>query len=142
MTLADHLIKYLPPHAAQWCVMLYEALQVFDDVHDGDPVTKDDLHSVIWFTLVAMPQNPFYAQHSKELSGVVAALIMKWHAANACEDAREADAKSFVWRAGYFDVVLLCATLAHGPVFAKQNAESILRLYGEDLDTYLGEFNA
>lgn len=140
--LSIHLLKHLDPAAAAWCSMLYDALQVFDDVHDGDEVEKSDLHSVIWSTLVAMPQNPFFCANSQALCPAVATLIMKWHASNASEDNGRADAKSFVWRAGYFDVVLLCATICKGPDYAKEHAESILRIYGEALEGYMGEFNA
>ncbi len=138
----QHLNKHLPLQAVQWLVMLFDAIQVFDDVYDGDPVTQDDASKCLWHTLVAMPQNPFFAANSAALLPAVATAIMKWHAANKAENEFRHDAQSYMWRAGYYDVVLLCVTLCNGPEYAQKHAEDILRIYGENLPDYLGEFNA
>ncbi len=44
----------LPAPAIEWLLMLWNAIQVFDDVADGDPVERSDLNAAIWNTLVAM----------------------------------------------------------------------------------------
>lgn len=140
MPLAELLSRHLPANSVSWLVMLFDSVQVFDDVQDGDAIQSADLHACIWHTLVAMPQNPFFAANAQALLPAVATAIMKWHAANASESACSADAKSFVWRAGFYDVVLLCVILCRGPEYAQANAEQILRLYGESLPDYLTEF--
>ena len=140
--LAQNLSQFLPREAASWLVMLFDSIQVFDDVWDGDPVSRQDLSACIWNTLVAMHQNPFFAANSQALLPAVGTMVMKWHAANDAEESKAHDAKSFVWRAGYYDIVLLVVILCRGPEFAQAHAKEVLSLYGETLPGYLGEFNA
>jgi hypothetical protein len=131
----------LPTPAVEWLIMLYEAIQVFDDVADGDPVDREDLNSVIWNTLVGMGQNPFWQVNQQTLAPIVASMILKWQGSDQAERAGKADAKSFVWRAGYYDVVLMVVALSHGTKAATAHAQDVMRLYGETLETYLEEFN-
>ena len=90
----------LPAAAVGWLCDLYESIQTFDDYQDGDPVSREALHALIWTVLVAMPQNPFFKAHSELLLPVLANMILKWHGANAAEDAKTHNAVSFVCRAG------------------------------------------
>ena len=131
----------LPDPAVGWLLALYDALQVFDDVADGDPVSRKDLNITIWNTLVGMIGNPFFAAHAAPLLSVVSTLILKWQASDTVERQGAADARSFVWRAGYFDVVLMAVLLCHGPDYAAANAHHVMALYDEDFTEYLNEFN-
>jgi hypothetical protein len=131
----------LPASAVDWLMMLYEAIQVFDDVADGDPVDREDLNSTIWNTLVGMGQNTFWQVNQQTLAPIVASMILKWQGSDEAERAGKADAKSFVWRAGYYDVVLMVVALSHGTKAATAHAQDVMRLYGETLETYLEEFN-
>jgi len=130
-----------PESAISWLLMMYEAIQVFDDYADGDKVDREELNSLIWNTLVAIPQNPFYLANSQALYPLIATSILKWQASDTIERKKKADAKSFIWRAGYYDLVLMVGTLCHGYGWGKDNAHIILNLYGEKLDDYLKEFN-
>lgn len=130
----------LPQAAVDWLIMLYEALQVFDDVADGDAVLRKDLDSVIWNTLVAMPANPFYAANAGHLGPLMASMILKWQASDKAERSGESDAVSFVWRAGYYDMVLAVVLLCKGPQYATENAQLVMNLYGESFDAYMKEF--
>lgn len=130
----------LPASAVDWLMMLYNAIQVFDDVADGDPVSREDLNATIWNTLVGMNQNPFWQVNSQMLTPIVAGMILKWQGSDQAERAGKADAKSFVWRAGYYDVVLMVVALCHGTQFATDNAHHVMNLYGETLEEYLEEF--
>jgi hypothetical protein len=56
------------------------------------------------------------------------------------ERAGNADAKSYMWRAGYYDLVLLVIQICHGYEKALLAAPSVMSLYGETLADYLGEF--
>jgi hypothetical protein len=130
----------LPPAAEEWLLMLWQAIQTFDDYADGDEVPRDDLNATIWNTLVAMPQNPFFAQHSVSLLPMLGSMVLKWQASDRVERDGKADAKSFVWRAGYYDVVLSVVQLVHGAAAATAVAHQVLGLYGETLDDYMKEF--
>lgn len=131
----------LPAPAVDWLLMLFGAIQVFDDVADGDPVEREDLNAVIWNTLVGMNQNTFWIANSHSLAPVVATMILKWQASDQAERAGKADAKSFVWRAGYYDVVLMVVALCHGTQQATEKAQQVMQLYGETFEDYLKEFD-
>jgi len=131
----------LPRSAVDWLCQLYQSIQFFDDVADVDKFERKELDCAIWNLLVAMPQNEFFASHAKSLIPLIATQILKWQASDKSEKSGMADAKSFVWRAGYYDIVLFVVSLVHGHEAATNAAESILRIYGENLDGYLKEFN-
>lgn len=130
----------LPFDAVQWLLDLYHAFQIFDDFADGDAVERNDLNKLIWNTLVGMQQNSFYIQNSFRLLPVISVNILKWQASDTVERAGNADAKAYVWRAGYYDIALTVVEICHGSVFAAQNAHIVLGLYGETYDDYMKEF--
>ncbi len=131
----------LPPAAIDWLLMVWDIIQVFDDVADNDQVEREDLNAVIWHTLVGMHQNPFFITHAPTLIPMLASMILKWQASDTAERQGKADAMSFAWRAGYYDVILMAVTLTHGSDFATKNAHLIMALYGEKLEDYLKEFD-
>ena len=138
--LEDHFINALdlPQPAADWLLDLWRVIQVFDDIHDGDEVA--DVMPALWAGLVTMPGNPFYQANAAALQAAVATAILKWHAANEAEAAGEADARSFVWRAAYYDVVLLVTLLCHGQADALRLAPVVMMMYGEPFAAYQEEF--
>ena len=138
--LEEHFVNALglPRPAADWLLDLWQVIQVFDDIHDGDPVA--DVMPALWAGLVTMPSNPFYQANAAALQAAVATAILKWHAANEAEDAGEADERSFVWRAAYYDVVLLAVLLCHGQAEALRLAPTIMLMYGEPFAAYREEF--
>ena len=146
MTCTDSLkqnlqqVLMLPAPAIEWLLMLWNAIQVFDDVADGDPVERSDLNAAIWNTLVAMNQNTFFLQNSPVLVPCVASMVLKWQASDRAERAGLADARSYMWRAGYYDVVLMAMQLCHGAKFANENAHLVMELYGETFEEYMKEF--
>ena len=138
--LEEHFVNALdlPRPAADWLLDLWHVIQVFDDVHDGDPA--GDVMPALWGALISMPGNPFYVANAAALQAAVATAILKWHAANEAEDAGEADERSFVWRAAYYDVVLLAVLLCHGQAEALRLAPTIMLMYGEPFAAYREEF--
>lgn len=131
----------LPAPAVEWLLMLWGAIQVFDDVADGDPVEREDLNATIWNTLVGMNQNTFWLANSQTLAPIVASMILKWQASDQAERAGKADARSYVWRAGYYDVVLMVVAVCHSTQRATQAAQQVMELYGETLEDYMKEFS-
>ena len=138
--LEDHFINALdlPQPAADWLLDLWRVIQVFDDIHDGDEVA--DVMPALWAGLVTMPGNPFYQANAAALQAAVATAILKWHAANEAEDAGQADERSYVWRAAYYDVVLLVTLLCHGQAEALRLAPVVMMMYGEPFAAYQEEF--
>lgn len=130
----------LPDDASSWLLDVWGCIQVFDDVADGDAVSGDDLGRAIWSSLVGLQMNAFHARNAAALVPVLALQILKWHGANDVERAGQADARSYVWRAGFYDLVLMVACLVHGPEKAAALSPVVMRMYGETFDEYLTEF--
>lgn len=130
----------LPPAAVEWLIMLWQVSQTFDDVADGDAVPRSELDACLWNVLVAMPQNAFFAAAAPVLLPVMASAILKWQASDFAERHGAADARSFVWRAGYYDVILMAVQLVHGPEKAIELAPAVMSLYGEKFEEYVKEF--
>ena len=130
----------LPPAAVEWLLDVWRMIQMLDDVADGDPVSRDDLNGVIWVSLVTMPANPFFLANAAALQASLAQLVLKWQASDDAERQGQADARSFVWRAGYYDLVLLVVLLTKGHADAMKDAKTVMHLYGETLHEYLKEF--
>lgn len=130
----------LPPDAARWLLDVWNAIQVLDDVADGDSVGRGALDRAVYDLLVGMPSNRFFAVHAGTLLPALGLMVLKWKASDTAERAGRADARSFVWRAGYYDVVLAAVVAAHGPEVAMTVADKVMELYGETLHEYLKEF--
>lgn len=142
-SLAYHLRETfeLPQPAIDWLLLLWSAVQTFDDFADGDKVERAELDALIWNTLVALPCHPFFAANAQALGGAVSTAVLKWQASDRAERDGFADARSFVWRAGFYDVVLVVLNLCYGPSVAQSKAHLVMHLYGERLDDYLKEFD-
>ena len=130
----------LPPDAIRWLLGVWNAIQVLDDAADGDKINREDLDRAIFDLFVGLPSNPFFAANALTLYPLLGLSIMKWKAADTAERRGNADARSFVWRASYYDLVLAVVAVAHGPTAALTIADDVLSLYGETLHEYLKEF--
>lgn len=130
----------LPPAAVDWLLALWNAIQVLDDVVDKDEVNRADLDRAVLDLLFCMPTNPFFAANAAILAPVVGLAVLKWKAADTAEREGNVTPTSFVWRAGYYDVVLAAVVAVHGPQTTMTIADNIMSLYGEDYNAYLKEF--
>lgn len=130
----------LPVDAAAWLLDVWHMIQMFDDVADGDAVARPDLNQAVWKCFVGMPSNPFYAAHADQLHPALGTAILKWQAADEAERDGRADERSFVWRAAYYDLVLLVVLLVHGYPRAIEMAGDVMALYGESFADYRKEF--
>lgn len=142
MGLRGNLIEVfnLPMPVVDWLIMIFDIIQVFDDVADGDPVKRDDLNATIWNSLVGMHQNQFFMSNSNNLVPLLASMVLKWQGSDTSERLGRADEKSFMWRAGYYDLVLMAVSIVHGAEYATKNSHLVMALYGENLIDYLEEF--
>lgn len=125
--------------AIEWLLMLWQAMQMIDDVVDGVAVARDDGIMAGFNMLCAMPGHPFFQRNSSMLLPVMALQYAKWKASDDSERAGERNAMSFVWRAGYYDVVMLCVQIEHGTSEAMNIGQSVMALYGEMFDDYVKE---
>lgn len=128
----------LPDAASAWLLDLWGLFQFFDDIADGDPVDRPTLDGAIWASMATMPSNVFFQTHASWLIPAQATAVLKWMASDKAEREGRADARSYSWRAGYYDVVCLVTAICHGP--SSEKSEAALTLYSETLADYLGEF--
>jgi hypothetical protein len=142
MTIAEHIKRLeLPAPAAHWLLDVWEAFQLLDDVVDQDkPIDRAQLDVGIYRLLVRLPANPFYLAHAEALSTMLSSAVLRWKASDAAERAGKADERSFVWRAGYYDLMLEVVRLCHGAETALLCARDVLSLYGENFADYRQEF--
>lgn len=140
--LEHHLIETLslPEAATSWLMGMWDAIQFLDDVVDGDEITRQEFDRALHQLLVGMPTNPFFTAYSSTLLPVVAVQLLKWQASDHAERNGKADARSFMWRAGYYDLVLLAVQICHGYDVAVKMAPIVMGLYGENVDEYKQEF--
>lgn len=131
----------LPDDAREWLMALFNAIQIFDDMADGDFPDRDRLTVAICDTLVNMPSNPFFLRHAPTLLPLLATAILKWKASDDAERAGEANETSFIWRAGYYDIVLAVIQLVHGQEVALDVCRQAMKLYGEPYSDYVKEFS-
>ena len=130
----------LPQVAADFLLSIWNLTQVFDDAADGDQVNRQSLDKAIFDAFVGLHISPFFQQHRQNILPVLANCIMKWQASDFCERNNAIDEKTFVWRSAYYDVVMMVVLLVHGT--ETQNlAPYVLKMYGEDYQGYLKEFN-
>lgn len=130
----------LPEPAIKWLCDVFHLAQVFDDFADGDKVTRKDLDQAIWTAFYGLSANPFFQANASTLLPILGTCILKWQGADSAERGNRASPKSFVWRAGFYDLVLMAVCIVHGHTVTAQSAELVMNLYGEKLEDYLREF--
>lgn len=130
----------LPPDAVNWLLDLWHVSQVFDDVVDRAKIKREDLDRAIFASLVQMPANPFFLANASQLIPVLACAMLKWKASDDAEREGNADAKSYMWRAAYYDVVLMVVLICHGSDVGIHSAKNVMALYGETFESYCKEF--
>jgi hypothetical protein len=136
------MLDYLSLQGAPRQLMLdvWSLIQVFDDAEDGDAIDSIELDRAMWAALVGLPSNEFFVQYRKELTGIIAVQILKWRAATQAEALNAADERSFLWRAGYFDILMFVYALVHGKDIASRNAMDVMSRYDETYEEYKKEF--
>lgn len=130
----------IPEGARAWLLSLWNVIQVFDDMADGDHPDRNSLHQAIADVLVNMPSNDFFLRHGHTLLPLLSVAILKWIASDDAERNGHADAMSYAWRAGYYDIVLAVVHICHGDEIARSVARQVMGLYGETFSEYLKEF--
>jgi hypothetical protein len=124
----------LPPVAKSWLLDLWNLSQVLDDAFDGDKSAPDDVTRATRGIFLDMPLNEFYRQFTAVLQPVLFLQVLKWQAANDVEAKGLANEKSYVWRAGFYDVVLLVCHLCG----INDVGHAVMELYGETFAEYMG----
>ena len=104
-----------------------DVLHLWDDLIDRDHELADvHINKIMWLALVALPRNPFYAQHFLALNSVLVTAIVNWQIATDVERTSHSDNEeviAFIIRSSYIDIITLVAVLCGGP----EHATTIMR---------------
>lgn len=134
--LSAHFTTLGLPDAAQvWLLDLWCVIQVLDDAMDGDRAGQIAVSRAAMAIFWDMPLNPFFRDNFAALHPVLKLQVLKWQAANDVEAQGLADERSYMWRAGYYDVVLMVCALC-----GCDRSAAALQLYGETFAEYIGEW--
>ncbi len=123
----------LPVEARTWLLDLWNLIQVLDDAFDGDKPDPAAVRRATWAIFQNMPLNDFYRQYAAILQPVLVLQLLKWDAANAVEALQLQNEKSYVWRAGFYEVVLMCCHLCG----INDVGHACMELYGETFAEYM-----
>jgi hypothetical protein len=140
--LFENLVNYfeLPEDAARFVIMIEQFSQFFDDVADGDEIKRADLDRSIYNCFIGLNLNSFFLNHRLTLLPVMDLIILKWQGSDIAERAGEANEKSFMWRAGFYDLLMTVVSICHGYLKAKDMAIEVMNFYAETIEGYREEF--
>jgi hypothetical protein len=124
-----------PPVVQSWLLELWNVIQVLDDAHDGDKASADDVTRATWAVFQTMPMNAFFREYATVLQPILWLQLLKWEAANTVEALGLANEKSYCWRAGYYEVVLMCCHLCG----MKDMGHACMEMYGERYADYMAD---
>jgi hypothetical protein len=132
--IAGHLDTLgVPAPAKEWLLDIWHVIQLLDDAMDGDPVKPEAVSTVAWALFARIPTNPFYQQFVALLQPVLVLQLRKWEAANVIEAAGMANEKSYMWRAGYYDLVEMVCHLCG----LQGTGHAVTEIYGETFTEYM-----
>ena len=130
----------LSHEAANFVIMIYKFSQFFDDIADGDAITRSDLDLNLYNCFVGLNSNAFFVHHRLSLLPVMDVIVLKWQASDQAERDGMADERSFMWRAGFYDLLLLCVSICNDHNITKKLAFDVMTFYAETMENYRKEF--
>ena len=129
----------LPEDATRFVIMVEQFSQFFDDVADGDEVTRDQINLNIFNCFVGLNSNSFFLSHRLQLLPIMELIILKWQGSDIAERAGEANEKSFMWRAAFYDLIMAVVGICHGHLKAIEYAPEVMNYYAETFEEYKEE---
>lgn len=130
----------LPEGAVSFLLRVWDSIQFFDDVADGDDIKRSDLNVTLWDHFIGYAEDVFFQSNINLLKPILATMVLKWQASDHAERMGQASAKSYMWRAGYYDVVLMVVAIIHGHQKATELSQTVMDFYGETFEEYQEEF--
>lgn len=133
----------LSAQALHFLSVVWDICQAADDIHDGDK--PRNVGAFLENALINLHECVFYRRYRRELTSAIRVALLKWEAANLVEKHGLHDEKSYMWRAGFYDVMLLCYALeAKNMPNDERKSDAalyILATYGEKYTNYYKEFS-
>lgn len=142
MTLQDKMLAWFKGNeaAVNFATQMWEAMQDWDDLEDEG---KTDHNRLLAWMMIDKEYHPFFAPNAHILRPAMLQVYLKWSASNVLDRGSRLDvAKSYMLRAGYYDVLHLIAYIVGGHDWAVSVGPEIYREYIETPDEIWSEFNA
>lgn len=125
--------------AASFCQDVFSISQIWDDLVDRDnPVTDDQINRMMWKALIEIPRNPFFYNHSLELTQILEMVISDWLDANTLEKGTHHEKDiAFVLRDSVGTILIQCARILGGYEWMREISADVRRyVYNETLIDY------
>lgn len=139
----DHMFHEIyrgDSHAIALSHQLWNIAQTWDDLIDGDEVSKEQINKCFIDALVHVSTNKLWGT---DIAANVLNVYLRWSDANYIEaDAESTDddlAKAWMLRAGIYDIFVLLAAKLHGIDWATTIGPIVRKTYGETLKDFLEE---
>lgn len=121
-------------------MQLLEVAHAWDDMIDGDEINGSKVNRIFRYLIYDIPTNPVY-RLIPELPSHLLNVFLRWRDATTMEAEDQPDLeKTYMLRAGIYDIFLLIAYHLHGDQWAEEIGPSVRKLYGETLDSLKKEF--
>lgn len=123
-------------------------LHFWDDLVDKDKLISDaTIDQMMWWALVELPRNQFYAQNFVTLNTILVPAIINWQLATRLERYPKRDALelegAFIFRSNYVDILLMVAMICGGKEHADDCAPMLRqRAHSEGFAGYLKNLEA
>jgi len=125
--------------AIRYCMCVWRVCHFWDDIIDGDPVTKQEANEAMSSAMVEINRNPFFKNNIDVLNGVVSLIVANWHVANEYEAAKHHLEKAYMLRAYLYNLPIICAFIIDGQPWANQVAKVAWESYGETFQSFIEE---
>ena len=131
----------LPSSAVEFVIAIEQFSQFFDDVADKDhDIARASLNLNLYNCFYGLHVNAFFLANRARLLPIMELIVLKWQGSDARERVCEADAVSFVWRAGFYDLLMAVMGIVHGHAYASERAPCVMKYYKETFEDYQKEF--
>lgn len=125
--------------AIRLSTQLWDLAQTWDDLYDGDPISRDAVNKAFTDALFMLPANPLYGP---DIQANLLNVYLRWQDANIIESSNASDnelAKAWMLRAGIYDLFVLIAAKLYGLAWATKIGPTVRKMYGETLEDYIEE---
>lgn len=130
----------LTNQAADFVMIVFNFAQFFDDVADGHEVTRKELDLNLYNCFVGLNTNIFFINNRIALVSVMDLIALKWQGSDIAERNNQADERSFMWRAAFYDLLISVISICNGHEFAIGKSVDVMRFYAETMEDYRKEF--
>ena len=125
--------------ACQFAASLWTAIQEWDDLEDEGKCS--DLNGLLSWLAFTKEYTPYFAANAHLLRPALLMMYLSWRAANTLDRGTASDReKSYMLRAGFYQVLHLMAWIAGGDRAAAEYGPEIYRSYGETVADLEQEF--